>query len=345
MALTSVLRYADSRSQKITALMIVINEADWVWWSLKSVYNVVDCIVIVEGVARDKWKEFGLFTQDGLSLDGTQAEIYRFIREDDFDRKIKYFQVGFQPTIGTLRDIALQECPKDTDYVLVVDADHLYDKLQIQRVKCLCEQYPNIRVVYSDQLIFFLDMHHVLQINEECKRPYGHHLACLFYRYDERLRYKREIAFFDNQFEPEGWLHPILEVHSDQLSGTKDDVAVYPPLFQFWHFGWVGHRKAIEAHLLKTIWSRVLRLQWLLEYEPEKVTDQDMKNWGQFVGATSEEILEYQYLYHKIWTQEFDSTVGERLVPYSGPYPMRGLIEKHPFWGKDRAWFNLGMGL
>jgi len=330
---------------KLTALMIVINEEDWVWWSLRSIYDVVDHIVIVEGVAKDKWKEFGSFDRFGLSLDNTEGEIERFIEEYDSEGKIKYIQAGFQPTIGTLRELALRECPKDTDYILVADADHLYDESQLQQVKSLCEQYPNIRVVYSDQLIFFLDMHHVLQINEEYKRPYGHHLACLFYRYDERLRYKGEISFFDNQFEPEGWLHPILEVRPDQLEGTKDDVAVYPPMFQFWHFGWVGRRMAIEAHLLKTTWSRVLRLQWLLKHDPEKVTDTDRNYWMPFIDMSAEEILDYHRLYHKIWTGIFDDKVGERVVPYLGKYPMDQMLRSHPFFGKSKHWFGLEEGL
>ncbi len=326
---------------KVTALMIVVNEADWVWWSLKSIYDAVDYIVIVEGCARDKWKEFDLFDRDGLSTDGTEKEISRFIEEDDAQGKISYIRSGFQLTIGTLRDIGLQRCPKDTDYVLVVDADHLYDGAQIQKVKCLCEEHPNIRVVYSEQLIFFLDMHHFIQIDEDCKKPSGHHLPLFFFRYDERLRYKREIAFFDHQLEPAGWLHPPLEVRPDQLPGIAGDVAVYPPMFQFWHFGWVGHRKAIETHLLKTAWSRVLKLEWTLEHEPEKDRDTKKNFWFQFVGMSAEEILDYFHLYHKIWTGIFDESVGERCVPYNGEYPLEGLIEKHPFWGKDLAWFGL----
>lgn len=321
--------------------MIVVNEADWVWWSLKSVYDSVDHIVIVEGVSKDTWMEFDLFTPDGLSTDGTQEEIKRFIEQEDPDHKIEYAQVGFQDTIGALRDIALHLCPSDSDYILVVDADHLYDESQLRHVKFLCEKYPNIRTVFAEQLIFFQDMHHILTIGQEYLRPYGHHLSCFFYRYNPELRYKSEIPFFDHQLEPDGWLHPQQEVSLTTLPKSSDDVAVYPPQFQFWHFGWMGRRESFERHLLGTTWRRILRIKWLQEHDPEKAKEIEGSYWMQFVGMTAEEILDYHHLYHKIWTGLYDDKVDEKLIPYTGIYPLDGLIQTHPFWGKSRHWFGL----
>lgn len=325
---------------KIAALMVVVNMEDWVWWALKSVYPSVDYIIITEGVARDKWEDFSLFTEEGLSSDNTPDEIRRFIEEEDTENKVLWERVGFQKSISYLRDLNLQRCPQDTNYCLVLDADHIYDYEQIDRMRSLCEEFPGIRAIYMDQLLFFWDMGHVLEIGEEFLKPYGHHLSNFFYKWIPELRYNRDATFVDNQLLPAEWTHPKSEVRPDELKTLSYDVAVYPPQFRCYHMGWVGKEKTIEAHLLKTIWSRTLRMKWLLKNDPGKITEGARQTWMPFVNASREDILGYQKMYHKIWTGVFDDSVRERLVQYKWPSHLEALLREHPFWGKSKEWFG-----
>lgn len=326
----------------VTALMVVVNCEDWAWWALKSIYDAVDHIVVTEGVAEDKWCEFDLFTSQGLSKDATASEIYKFMEEEDHENKVSFNRVGFQRSISLIRDMNLQLCPPDTDYCLVADADHIYDSMQLLRVRKMCEEFPNIRTVYMAQLLFFLDMHHVLEIGEEFRRPYGHHLSNFFFRWSPELHYNRDATFVDNQLLPAEWIHPQTEVSPEELEDFPGPVAVYPPQFHCWHTGWVGKERTIENHLLKTIWSRTLRMEWLLRKDPDRITDTDRQVWIPLVGKSREEILEVQRLYHKLWTGIFDDKVKERLVEYEWPPHLETLVSQHPFWGKSREWFGFG---
>lgn len=326
---------------KITALMIVINEADYVWWALKSIYEAVDKIVIVEGASRDNWGDLRHFTSKGLSTDNTQHEILRFIAEEDRNEKIIYLRVGFRETKNALRDLTLRLCPEDTDYCLVVDADHLYDVAQIEELRALCTRYPNIRVIYSEQLMFFQDLHHILVVDEQYNRPLGYHLAKFFFRFHPDLRYAAEASFHDHSLRPSGWLSSAPMVEVSELPESKGDVILYPPLFQFWHFGWVKRKKELERHLMRASWSHILEVKRRFEADPNQIKDADRRVWLPLIRKSEEEVLAYLRLYHKIWTGLFDPKVNERLIPYTGKYPLSSLIEKHPFWGKDRAWFGL----
>jgi len=188
--------------------------------------------------------------------------------------------------------------------------------------------------------MFFLDLHHILTIDEVHKRPFGHYLTVLFYRYSPELYYRRDVTFFDNQLMPQGWLHPAREARPEELGTVEGDVAVYPPQFHFWHMGWVGNVETIEAHLLKTTYSRVLRVKWVEANTPEKLSRLDKRLWFPMATWSEEEILNYWHTYHKIWTRVFDESVGERCVPYEWHSPLKELVIRHPFWGRDRTWFG-----
>ena len=323
---------------KITALMVVINEKDWVRWSLKSIYPAVDEIIIAEGAALDMWKLRKYFTPDGLSTDSTSEEIRKFIEEEDKDGKVKYLQVGFRPSMNSLRNETLRACDSSTSYCLVADADHLYDKRQIDFLRELCTKYPNIRVVYAEQLMFFWDMHHILIVNEDKREKLGYYLPCFFFRYKPDLRYFEEISFQDHCLGPGEWLHSAPRRRVEELSQTEDDVIVFPPLFQFWHFGWVKKRKELERHLMRVTWSHILKVE---NQDPESLSGLDKSYWLPLSKMSEEEILRFHHLYHKIWTGIFDERVGETLIPYNGPYPIEEELKKHPFRGKNRDFFQL----
>lgn len=327
---------------KITALLVCINEEDYIWWALRSIYDVVDHIIVVEGVARNMWNELHYFTPEGLSTDRTYDEIHRLIREMGRPEKIQYIQYGFANSLNTLRDISLQACPHDTDYCLVVDADHLYDANEIMNLCSLCENRPNIRNIYAEQLMFFTDMHHILTVSETFREHLGYYLPHFFFRYQPELKYYRESPHQAHTLGPGEWLHPRLKVSVENLEFYDEDVAIWPPIWKIWHFGWVRKGKRLEQHILRASWAQINRVEKQSKIDPEKLTGKDKQYWLPLVGKTDKEVLEWQRMFHKIWTGLYDEEVGERLLPYEGKYPLGDLIKQHPFWGKNQNWFGGG---
>jgi hypothetical protein len=325
---------------KITALMVVINQEDWVWWALKSIYDAVDHICIVEGVARDNWKEFDLFTSAGLSIDNTPNIIQRFIKEEDPDNKIEYSLAGFMPTKNSLRNLTLKICPEDTDYCLIVDSDQMYRKDELDNVRAMCEEFPHIRVVYARHWMFFLTMHDILEVREDMRKRLGYHCHQFWFRYTPELRYNPDVYFSDNALEPRGWLLQLPLVGPEELHEWDKDIAVYPPQFHFWHFGWVNREEKIKRHLMKASWMQMLRIERQIKEGKTNFVGKDRGHWLRMLEMSTQEILDYYKQYHKIWTGVFDLTVGEELVPYGGQYPLPGMIETHPFWGKGRDYFG-----
>lgn len=323
---------------KITALMTVINEEDWVWWALKSVYDAVNHICIVEGVARDNWKEMGYFTSSGLSTDNTSSIIRRFMDEEDPEGKIVYKLAGFMPTKNSLRNETLKLCPEDTDYCLIVDSDQIYQKDELDKVRAMCGIFPHIRVVYARHLMFFLDMHHILEVRENLRKRLGYHCHQFWFRYTPELRYNSNVYFSDNALEPKGWLLQLPLVAPEALQEWDKDVAVYPPQFHFWHFGWVHTEEKIERHLMKSSWMQILRMEQEIAGGKKDFGGKDKSHWARMLKKSTPEILGYYHVYHKIWTGIFDLTVGEELVPYNGDYPK--ILRTHPFWNKGRDYFG-----
>ena len=318
---------------KIVALMIVVNEEDYVYYSLKSIYDCVDEIIIVEGAALDMWNNHNHFTPAGLSIDNTNKEIQRFIKEDT-EHKVNYIQAGFQPTMNTLRNISLQSCPKDTNYCLVVDADQLYDRGQLKKVRNICTLYPNIKVVYGEQLMFFWDMQHILTVDRQHKKASGFHLPMFYFRYSPELRYFSEMSYQDHCLGPGEWFHSAPLVSGEELPSKKGDVIIYPPLFQFWHFGWVKKKKELERHLLRFTGSQINKVKKMIENKQE-LLGTDKTFWAPLIGKSDDYILEQAHFYHKLWTGVFDEKVEERLIPYEGEYPP--IIKEHPYFGKSKV--------
>lgn len=313
---------------KICAVTTVLNEEDYIWYALRSVYDVIDYHVIVEGAACNGAPEA---TKEGLSTDNTEGEIRRFIEEFDHTGKILYDRIGYREWMTDLRNEYLARVPKDTDYILIVDGDHLHDPDELLQVRQALEKHPNILSVKAKLVFFFRTFKYIIEVGDNLKDTWGSYH--FLHKYSSNIYYEGEVPRWKEGPSIIPLKNPCWKKESD-IAGDEPYVILEDPSFHFYHFGWVRTFERMNTHLLQRFRECIilgkLTGKWI-PGTPFKLmsTMSDMER------------LQWLYTYHKIWTNSFDTRCGEHVEEYKGPYPIEEELRKHPFWGKDLAWFGL----
>lgn len=291
---------------KIASLTLVLNEEDWIYSSLLSAYNAVDYMLVVEGCLD--FNEFNA-TKDHQSRDRTGLAITNFMDQIDKEHKVIYRKVTDQTfaNFGDFRNHCFQWLPDDVDYLLILDGDVLVDESEINAVRKVVTRYPNVYTVACEQIMFLTTMYQVVKVNHLYHRQTFVHDR-FFVRNTPDLRYTEGDA-------------PEYDVKLKQLEKPEKapnvPLTITEPLFYWWHFGYV-HRR--EAMLQKLIRKHIL--------EPR-------------FGGDIEKCSEWLQAYHKMFTGVYDDAVGERVVGYTGEYPILDHLRRHSFWEKPREWFGL----
>lgn len=142
---------------KVTTNMIVLNEADYIYYALKSSYPIADKIIIVEGAVENAVHGDNT-TPEGHSTDGTMEIIESF---PDPDRKILVFQKN-RPWKNKIemKQKALQLTPWDTDYILYQDGDEIYHTSELAFLRKYLEAHPEPVLVCTHELHFWHDFYH-----------------------------------------------------------------------------------------------------------------------------------------------------------------------------------------
>jgi glycosyltransferase involved in cell wall biosynthesis len=320
---------------KLTALMIVINEEDYVYYSLRSVESVVDEFIIVEGAAADRFGvnavRDGILTGEGLSTDRTEEEIRRFMNESR--RDIKYRRLGWSENVNALRDQCLRLVDPDTDYCLVLDADAAFDDVEIAEFREILSRNPQIWMVETREFMFYLDFQHILTVSPEKLRFCNCIDSGLLWRYVPEVSMIGQRPYIDGtKMEELMQRASITDLKTVSnwaclLSGELGVLSSY-------HYGWVHSPKKIEQHLLR--WAHAQ-----IDLVKRGGGDEKLCQWcSPILKSSDDEILSYYQAYHKIYTQEFDSKVGEHVAHFEGRHPK--IMESHPFYGKNKA--ELGWG-
>ena len=142
---------------KIAVCMIAFDAADYIEYSLKSIYNFASQIIIVSGVDR-------FARQCGYSNVKTKKLIGSF---PDPDEKLKFHKAGRVKTKIELRNKSLELVDSDVDWILIVDSDEVWTKNDLlnlkKRMKNTKQNALNIKHYF-----FFLDFYHKYH---ECTHP------------------------------------------------------------------------------------------------------------------------------------------------------------------------------
>jgi GT2 family glycosyltransferase len=138
---------------KVTASYIVFNEENFLEYSLKSIYNSVSKIIIVEG-CTEVTKKYA--NEDGSSTDRTVEIIKDF---SDPENKIRLIQ-------GSWKDKTEQRntyCKflDDSDYLWVIDGDEVWDKETLVRIEHLMFARPDIPSFCFNFVDYWKDFSHI----------------------------------------------------------------------------------------------------------------------------------------------------------------------------------------
>lgn len=124
----------------LTASYKVFNEARFLEYSLKSIYDYVDRIDIVEGAIKDALQRA---ESDGSSKDGTVEIIKSF---SDPQKKIRLIQ-GRWHTREEIQTKLLEVC--GSKWMLYIDGDEILDPQGMEKVRQFCEANQDGKIVYA----------------------------------------------------------------------------------------------------------------------------------------------------------------------------------------------------
>lgn len=273
-------------SNMLTATMICLNECDYIWASLMSIYSVVDKIIIVEGATKYAIKD--MVSPTGLSTDGTPMLIQAFIDAYDIKGKIKYIRVGFVNDKTELRNRCLEHVPEGTSYLLIVDGDELYMEEDVKKaVKTMIE--TDALMGQAKHLMFWGSTHNLLEPADG-----SDHYVMRLLKYAPGMFYKSHLDPF---------LDPTTSYFADPSRVIKIDE------LRLFHFGEVKDKRKI---VLKR-WERLRQMQAECRDIPEYNYLAQRDDYGLYLEAISHsKALNLANLNPSI----------ESIVPYNGPWPL-----------------------
>src|SRR4030042_5879266 len=139
----------------IVAGYCVLNEADWLELSIRSIYEAVDKIIIVEGAERNFWFSC---SPDGLSVDGTEEVIRNY---PDTGKKIVYIKHGWVDWQGDLRNVYLSMLPPQC-WFLLIDGDEIYERQELAFAfsKVESPEFRNFNSFSFRCIVFQNDIYH-----------------------------------------------------------------------------------------------------------------------------------------------------------------------------------------
>ena len=137
---------------------IVLNEEDYLQYSLESIYDFADQIIIVHGACRG----FNGANEDGLSTDKTSDIILYGFPEG----KITYRRYGWAKDKSELRNAYLSAVRSDIDWILVVDGDELYTYEQLKRLNDMVEKDPELDHIMNGHFWFWGDFDHICEMDK-----------------------------------------------------------------------------------------------------------------------------------------------------------------------------------
>lgn len=133
------------------------NEEEFIGLTLKSIYNEVDRIIVIEGAVENRPNS----TPDGHSTDRTVEIIQDFKANHDPYKKILFVQIkkhwkNLEEIKQTFLDMSFPG-----DWLIINDADEFYRPEDIRRLRVAIDRYPHICEFVPTFLHFYRDFKHI----------------------------------------------------------------------------------------------------------------------------------------------------------------------------------------
>ena len=151
------------RNPAFVAHYVVQNEIDYLGYSLETLYDSVDRLVIVENT-NDCARQWA--NEQGLSTDGTTELLGSF---PDPDNKIVYLPVGFLPSEGEARQICLDQTEPGS-IIVMIDGDEAFYPEELSWVYETFLAHPEVDVITGQHIMFWGDLRHYVYDKNAMRR-------------------------------------------------------------------------------------------------------------------------------------------------------------------------------
>ena len=152
-----------SQKPRIVQCIQCFNEQDFIWYTLKSIYEEVDHIRVIEGAVGNQVNA----TEDGHSTDNTIQIIEDFIKNKDPDHKVKLIQRdGPFKSLEDMKNTFLDYAVKG-EFLLINDCDEIYDYHQIRKLRIVIDLNPTASEFVPMFLHFYRDFQHIAKPGPE----------------------------------------------------------------------------------------------------------------------------------------------------------------------------------
>ena len=148
---------------KIVQCIQVLNGEEFIEYTLKSIYNEVDFIRVIEGAVENQVNA----TEDGHSTDKTVEIINDFIKNNDPDGKVQLIQIerpfkSLEEMKQTFLDYAVRG-----EWLLINDVDEIYKPEDIALLRKAIEYKPMASEFVPMFLHFYRDYQHIARPEAE----------------------------------------------------------------------------------------------------------------------------------------------------------------------------------
>ena len=304
---------------KWVACYIVLNGDEYLWYSLKSIYNFIKDtdgkIIIIEGSTEYA----GDVAADGNSSDKTKEIIDGFIKDSDKDFII-YKRLGKIKNKQVLRNAYLNEIKKlpeeqKPEWVLVMDDDELYKIEDLRRLDKFLTKNPKIEYILNPQRWFWKDFKTEAYSSEnEClgQISNGFRKDKLYYdMVSERLR---QGQYHERIYK---WNKNIQHIHHAVVSDeVPRDIYIHPdyedkrivfPGCPRYHYGYM------------TTTDRMFERYHYYEKRDKKRETSTIKK---------DEVWTDNYGHYLL--RDVPKNTSTRTRPYYGEHPV--IMKEHPYW-------------
>lgn len=211
------------KKQKLSVGMIAFDDPDYVEYSLKSIYNIADEIIIVEG----KVKKYPGNCSDG---EETRKKIVRFIKENDEENKIKYITKRGKSCWDNKIEMQNEIAKRVTgDIYFKVDTDEIWAEEDILKVLKKFEEDKDLTVACIPFYHFWTNFHTIAVDNGgkwSTKVP-------RFWRWQDGFHHTKSFNYFVDKYN-----RPIWKGYCKMI--TIEDVHCY-------HFGYVKPLRIMDT--------------------------------------------------------------------------------------------------
>jgi glycosyltransferase involved in cell wall biosynthesis len=215
------------KEPKIGVVQIALNEDKFIGASLRSVirHKNISKVAVVEGAV----KEFAHASNKiGLSVDKTKKEVLKVISEDK-EGKIIYDRYGWASSKSELRNRALDLIGKGCNYIMVLDADEVWEQNELDKLVSLIKEREDLSVVWYPAYHFWKQKD-LIAVGSQWDA-----YLFRFFKYEEKtLHWNRHETPVEN---------------SDGISVRKLGGEIYVQDIHFHHYGAMKDGKRIREKL------------------------------------------------------------------------------------------------